>query len=453
MEYKDTDNLIIHITAKDTKKRIETIEKQSISINNNADIPNIRLEKDKRRQQILGFGGAFTEASSSVYDKLNNEKQDEIINAYFGENGNGYTMGRSHINSCDFSLGNYAYCDIPGDKELNNFDISRDKRSLIPFIKSALQKADVPIHIMASPWSPPAWMKTNGQMNHGGKLKDEFRSTWAEYYCRYIESYEKVGVPIWGLSVQNEPDATQTWDSCIYSSEEERDFIKNYLGPALQKNKLTDKKLIIWDHNRDIMLDRARTILNDSEAAKYVWGTGFHWYNGDHFDAVQQVHDEFPNKQLIFTEGCQEGGPHIGSWELGERYATSIIHDLNRWTVAWIDWNLILDENGGPNHVGNFCSAPIIVDTQSKEILYQSSYFYLGHFSRFIKRGDWIINSESQIKDLLVLAAVNNLNITTTVIMNKQDHTISFNYHNGESVTGLKIPARSIITIIDNPNH
>jgi len=453
MEYKDTNNLIIHITAKDTKQRIEKIEKQSISINNNADIPTIRLERDKKRQKILGFGGAFTEASSSVYDKLNNEKQDEIIDAYFGENGNGYTMGRSHINSCDFSLGNYAYCDTPGDKALNNFDISRDKRSLIPFIKSALQKADIPIHIMASPWSPPAWMKTNGQMNHGGKLKDKFRSTWAEYYCRYIESYEKVGVPIWGLSVQNEPDATQTWDSCIYSSEEERDFIKNYLGPALQKNKLTDKKLIIWDHNRDIMLDRARTVLNDSEAAKYVWGTGFHWYNGDHFDAVQQVHDEFPDKQLIFTEGCQEGGPHIGSWELGERYGTSIIHDLNRWTVAWIDWNLILDENGGPNHVGNFCSAPIIVDTQSKEILYQSSYFYLGHFSRFIKRGDWIINSESQIKDLLVLAAVNNLNITTTVIMNKKDHTISFNYHNGESVTGLKIPARSIITIIEKPNH
>ena len=200
---------------------------------------------------------------------------------------------------------------------------------MIPFIKSALNKAELPIYIMASPWSPPAWMKTNGQMNHGGKLKKEFRETWAEYYCRYIELYEKSGIPIWGLSVQNEPDAKQTWDSCIYSAEEERDFIKNYLGPALNKNKLADKKLIIWDHNRDIMVDRARTVLNDPDAAKYVWGTGFHWYNGDHFDAVQKVHDEFPDKQLIFTEGCQEGGPHIGSWELGERYATSIIHDLN----------------------------------------------------------------------------------------------------------------------------
>jgi len=445
------DNLNIHLTAKNTSQRLEMIDLQTILQNTNSDIPSVRLEKNNRRQKILGFGGAFTEASSSVYDKLNKEKQDEIIDAYFGSNGNCYSMGRSHINSCDFSLGNYAYCDTPGDLELTNFDISRDQKSLIPFIKSALNKAELPIYIMASPWSPPAWMKTNGQMNHGGKLKKEFRETWAEYYCRYIELYEKSGIPIWGLSVQNEPDAKQTWDSCIYSAEEERDFIKNYLGPALNKNKLADKKLIIWDHNRDIMVDRARTVLNDPDAAKYVWGTGFHWYNGDHFDAVQKVHDEFPDKQLIFTEGCQEGGPHIGSWELGERYATSIIHDLNRWTMAWIDWNLILDENGGPNHVGNFCSAPIIVDTRSKEILYQSSYFYLGHFSRFIKRGDWIIKTESQINDLLVLAAIDNSNITKSVIMNKKSQAVDFNYQNGNTVTGLRIPARSIISIIDNP--
>jgi glucosylceramidase len=197
------------------------------------------------------------------------------------------------------------------------------------------------------------------------------------------------------------------------------------------------------------MVERARTVLNDPEAAKYVWGTGFHWYNGDHFDAVQQVHDEFPDKELIFTEGCQENGPHIGSWDLGERYATSIINDLNRWTVAWIDWNLILDENGGPNHVGNYCSAPIIVDTNTQEILYQSSYYYLGHFSRFIKRGDKIIGCECKTDDLLALASINDSGITTTIVMNKKNTQENCTYMNGEVILDLCIPSRSIVTLIN----
>ena len=302
---------------------------------------------------------------------------------------------------------------------------------------------------MASPWSPPPWMKSNGQMNHGGKLKIKFQDTWANYYCKYINFYENEGVPIWGISVQNEPEAVQTWDSCIYTGEEERDFIKNFLGPALEKNKFLDKKLIIWDHNRDLMLKRARAVLSDPVAAKYVWGTGFHWYNGDYFDEVQKVHDEFPDKELIFTEGCQEEGPHIGSWDLGERYATSIINDLNRWTVAWIDWNLLLDERGGPNHVGNYCSAPIIVNTKSQEILYQSSYFYLGHFSRFFKRGDKIIECENNTDNLLSLSAINKNEKISTTIMNKENKSVDFFYENALDTKSFSIPARSIITIIE----
>ena len=320
---------------------------------------------------------------------------------------------------------------------------------LIPFIKDAQEIAEERINIMASPWSPPSWMKTNGEMNNGGKLKKEFQYSWANYYCKYIHFYEEEGIPIWGISVQNEPEAVQTWDSCIYSGDEERDFIKKFLGPALEKNNLLNKKLIIWDHNRDIMVERARTVLSDPETAKYVWGTGFHWYNGDHFDEVQKVHDEFPDKELIFTEGCQEEGPHIGSWDLGERYATSIINDLNRWTVAWIDWNLLLDERGGPNHVGNYCSAPIIVNTKSQEILYQSSYFYLGHFSRFFKRGDKIIECENNTDNLLSLSAINKNEKISTTIMNKENKSVDFFYENALDTKSFSIPARSIITIIE----
>lgn len=450
MNYFDDQNLSVFITSKDSKMRINKIGLNEISSEKKDGLKTIQTKKKNTRQTILGFGGAFTEASASIYHKLSLERKKEIIQAYFGENGNAYNMGRSHINSCDFSLGNYAHCETPNDKELNDFSISRDKEMLIPFIKDALHESKLPIHIMASPWSPPLWMKTNGQMNHGGKLKKEYRESWANYYCKYINSYEKEGIPIWGISVQNEPEAVQTWDSCIYTGEEERDFIKDFLGPALEKKELLNKKLIIWDHNRDIMVKRARDILSDPDAAKYVWGTGFHWYNGDHFDEVQKVHEEFPDKELIFTEGCQEGGPHIGSWDLGERYATSIINDLNRWTVAWIDWNLILDENGGPNHVGNLCSAPIIVDTRSQNILYQSSYYYLGHFSRFLDRGDKIIECENNTDGLLALSGINDSKKTTTIIMNKENKSVDFLYSHDKKNKPLSIPPRSIITLIDN---
>ena len=442
-------SISIYLTSKDSECRLKNISEKEISVESNVELKTIRVNTHRPRQTILGFGGAFTEASASIYDQLDSNKKGEIIEAYFGESGNQYNMGRTHINSCDFSLGNYALCEKE-DRDLADFSIQRDKRMLIPFIKAALEMASTPIYLMASPWSPPPWMKTNNQMNHGGKLKEQYQDTWAEYYCKYIEFYEADGVPIWGISVQNEPEAVQTWDSCIYTGEEERDFIKKYLGPALEKNNYLDKKLIIWDHNRDVMVKRARAVLSDPDAAKYVWGTGFHWYNGDHFDEVQKVHDEFPDKELIFTEGCQEEGPHIGSWDLGERYATSIINDLNRWTVAWIDWNLLLDERGGPNHVGNYCSAPIIVDTNTQELLYQSSYYYLGHFSRFFGRHSRIVECENSIENLLSLSAIDKNGKVTTTIMNKEEKSIPFHFEVEGNTKSLSLPPRSIITIINN---
>ena len=442
-------NTTIYLTSKKSEARIKKIPESELLHDSKIELRSIKVDKNQIRQSILGFGGAFTEASASIYNELDVDKKSEIIQAYFGDSGNQYNMGRTHINSCDFSLGNYALCEDE-DRNLDGFSIERDKKMLIPFIKEALNEASSSVLIMASPWSPPPWMKTNNQMNHGGKLKEEFQDTWAEYYCKYIEFYERDGVPIWGISVQNEPEAVQTWDSCIYTGEEERDFIKNFLGPALKRNKYLDKKLVIWDHNRDIMVERSRTVLSDPDAAQYVWGTGFHWYNGDHFDEVQKVHDEFPDKELIFTEGCQEGGPHIGSWDLGERYATSIINDLNRYTVGWIDWNLLLDERGGPNHVGNYCSAPIIVNTKTQELLYQSSYFYLGHFSRFFSRGDKIVQCENTTSQLLSLSGINKNDKLTTTIMNKEEDSIPFLYDNGSEKKSYSIPPRSIITIIND---
>ena len=449
MNTDHNDKFSIFISSKSSKEQIKKINIEELTSNEKGShLDSLSINRDQIKQQILGFGGAFTESSSSIYKSLNPEKKEEIIEAYFGHTGNQYNMGRTHINSCDFSLENYAHCDTPGDIELSTFSISRDKKMIIPFIKDAIKQSLDNIKILASPWSPPAWMKTNKEMNNGGKLINKYRSSWANYYCKYIEYYEREEIPIWGISIQNEPEAKQTWDSCLYSAEEERDFIKHFLGPALEHHDLLSKKVVIWDHNRDVMVERTRKVLKDPIASKYVWGTGFHWYNGDHFEAVQQVHDEFPDKNLIFTEGCQENGPHIGSWKLGERYATSIINDLNRWTRAWLDWNLILNETGGPNHVGNYCSAPIIVDTQSDTILYQSSYYYIGHFSRFLKRGDQIVKSNLESKTLLALSSINKSDELTSVVMNKSDQNIDFTYSIDEIKLKLKIPSRSIITII-----
>ena len=444
-------NISLHLSSMNNDNRLTKVDIKPL-IKNRGSKNFIKIHIENPKQTVLGFGGSFTESSASIYHDLSQNKKDEIIEAYFGETGNNYSIGRTHINSCDFSLENYAHCETPGDIDLKNFSISRNKKDLIPFIKDALRLTKNKFRIMASPWSPPAWMKTNGQMNEGGKLKEEYKRAWADYYCKFIEFYHREKVPIWGISVQNEPEAKQTWDSCLYTAEEERDFIKYFLGPSLEEHNLLDKKVIIWDHNRDMMVDRARTVLKDPEAAKFVWGTGFHWYCGDHFDNVQKVHDEFPDKNLIFTEGCQEGGPHLGSWDLGERYATSIINDLNRWTVAWLDWNLILNTQGGPNHVGNYCSAPMIVDTNTQEISYQSSYYYIGHFSRFIKQGDSILEIENDTNLLSLSSVSKNRDRVSTVILNKSNTSDNFKYIGANTSIDLKIPERSILTLIEELN-
>ncbi len=411
----------------------------------------IRLDPRVHYQEIVGFGGAFTESASTTLDKMSPAKQEEILRACFDPvKGNGYTLCRTHINSCDFSLDNYAYDETPGDVDLKNFSIDRDKKSLIPMIKRAQQISHNGFKLFASPWSPPAWMKTNGEMNNGGKLKPEDRDAWARYFVRYIQEYAKVQIPIWGVTVQNEPAAKQIWDSCIYSGEEERDFVRDHLGPTFAKAGL-DTHIIIWDHNRDIMYERAKAVLDDPEAAKYVWGVGFHWYVADLFDNVQRVHDAWPDKHLLLTEGCQEGGPHLGEWALGERYGHAMIEDLNHWSVGWVDWNMVLNQQAGPNHVGNYASSPIIANTDTGEITYQSSFYYIGQFSRFIRPGAVRILAAPTSDSLETTAFVNTDGSTVVVVMNRTEVPVRFELRLGTQGVQMDAPQRSIQTVVVNP--
>jgi glucosylceramidase len=410
---------------------------------------SVMVDGSKTFQPIIGFGGAFTESAAVVLQKMSPPRREEILQAYFDAvDGIGYRLGRLHINSCDFSLGNWACCETAGDVELKTFSMARYEQAILPMLRRAIEIAGEPLTLFASPWSPPGWMKSTGKMNRGGTLLPQYRDAWARYYVRFIQEMEKRGMPIWGLTVQNEPEATQSWDSCLYSAADERDFVRDHLGPTLAKHDLAQVKIIIWDHNRDAMFERAKIAYDDPVAADFIWGVGFHWYCDKMFENVQRVHDLRPDKHLLFTEGCQEGGPHTGEWELGERYGESIIQDLNHWTEGWTDWNLILDETGGPNHVGNLCSAPILADTRTDTVLRQSSYYYLGHFSKFIRPGAVRLLCASA-RDALESTAFRNPDGTVAVVvMNRTEADIPFRLRCPGQCVDTHAPPRSIATFL-----
>jgi glucosylceramidase len=410
---------------------------------------SVFVDAGRRFQTVLGFGGAFTESAAVTWQRLPGHARDELLRAYFDPvHGHGYTFCRVHMGSCDFALGNYAHAATEADVEGPGFSIARDHQALLPFVQAALRMAGRPVRLLASPWSPPAWMKSNGRMNDGGHLLPQHRAAWAQCYVRFIQAYAEAGVPIWGVSVQNEPAAHQRWDSCLYSAEEERDFVRDHLGPALAAAGLGHVAIVVWDHNRDLMVERAATVFNDPEAAKYVWGTGFHWYGEDHFDHVQLLHDAWPDKQLLFTEGCQEGGPHTGEWALAERYARSLVNDLNRWTVGWIDWNLLLDAQGGPNHVGNFCSAPVLADAAGSALQLQSSYAAMGHFARFVQPGAQRVLCASTREALECTAFVNPDASVATVVLNRGDTAQDFVLRVAGHAHAAQLPPHALATFV-----
>lgn len=434
-------------TAKGTKDRLT--EKDPLAFQKQiSDLPSVFVDAGHRFQTIEGFGGAFTEAAADTFYKMSPEVRAEILRAYFDPTaGSGYTLCRTHINSCDFALGNYAYTEVPGDVEFKHFSIERDRRQLIPMMKEAARVAGHSLKLLATPWSPPAWMKTNGQMNQGGKLKPEYREAWARYYARYVQEYEQEDLPIWGLTVQNEPQAVQMWDSCIYTSEEERDFVRDYLGPALDKAGLLSRvKILIWDHNRDLLYERAKAVYDDPHTARYVWGAAFHWYVGDNFDNVRLTHDAYPDKQLLFTEGCVEAGLQVDGWEIGERYGHSILQDLNHWTAGWVDWNLLLDQRGGPNHKGNYCSAPLMADVGKGLLYYLNSYYYIGQVTRFIRPGAQRIISTSSVDELETIAFANMDGQIAAVILNRTDKSFNFALKYNGLAALAESPAHSIST-------
>ncbi|BFM43474.1 glycoside hydrolase family 30 protein [Flavobacterium sp. CFS9] len=417
---------------------------------------SIAIDPSKKDQTFLGIGGAITDASAEVFAKLSSKKQQEFLTAYYDKNkGIGYSLARTNIHSCDFSSESYTYIQ-EGDKELKTFTIDHDKKYRIPLLKKAIETAGGKLTLFVSPWSPPAFMKDNNDILHGGVLLPEFAPSWANYYAKFIKAYEKEGIPVWGLTIQNEPMASQRWESCIYTPEAERDFLKNFLGPTLEKEGLGSKKIIIWDHNRGDMLEkRANLVFSDPEVSKYAWGIGFHWYetwNGGSpkFESVGKVHEAFPNKNLLFTEGCVEkfDASKFQFWGNAERYGINMINDFNNGTVGWTDWNILLDQNGGPNHVGNFCFAPIHADTTKDELIYTPMYYYIGHFSKFIQPGAKRIGNVISNKSVLSTSFLNTNGKIATVVMNQSDKEVVYEIVINVMKKTLTIPAHAMQTLV-----
>jgi len=416
---------------------------------------SIFVNPNKTFQSFMGIGGAITDASAEVFAKLSKEKQQELLSAYYDQNqGIGYSLARTNINSCDFSSDSYTYVS-DNDKELKSFNIEHDRKYKIPMIKSAIVAAGGNLLLYASPWSPPAFMKDNNNVLNGGKLLPDFYKSWALYYTKFIKAYESEGMPLWGVSIQNEPMATQRWESCIYTAEEERDFLKYHLGPTMEAEGLGDKNIVVWDHNRDLINHRANTIFDDSVAAKYAWGIGFHWYEtwtgGEPmFSNLGNIRESYPEENILFTEGCVEkfDARKYQHWPNAERYGRSMINDFNEGTVGWTDWNILLDETGGPNHLGNFCFAPIHADLKTGELIYTPSYFYIGHFSKFVRPDAKRVSAVSSRSPLLTTSFLNTNGTMATVVMNQSDQEIEYRVYVGSQAVEARILPHAIQTLL-----
>ncbi len=410
----------------------------------------VQLFPQIREQTMEGFGGAFTESSAVNYHRLGKEQKKELIEAYFGDKGLRYHLGRVSINSCDFALGNYTYVE-EDDATLHSFSIAHDRQQIIPMIQAAMERTGGKMHFLASPWSPPAYMKTNGEMNHGGKLKEEVRELWAQYFVKFIREYREAGVPITAVTVQNEPAAVQTWNSCTYSAEEEGLFVAKHLGPALERAGMKDVDIYVWDHNKELLYQRFRDAVSVPGADRYIAGAAMHWYTGDHFDAIEILRKQYPGIKLMFSEGCVEYSRFADNGEVrkAEMYAHDMIGNFRAGVSTFLDWNLLLDEQGGPNHVGNFCAAPVMLEPEEQDgYVKKLMYYYIGQFSRYIPAESVRIATTQYTDGLEVCAFLTPSAERVLVVLNKSEENRPVVIREEEEGFHDEIAAHSIVTYV-----
>ena len=441
--------------------------------------PDVRVNIDAKKQIITGFGGAFTEASATLLNQLGKENRAKILNAYFSKEGANYSLTRTHMNSCDFSVSNYSYTPVADDVALEHFSIEEDRNDLIPMIKEAMAISEDGFKLFASPWTAAPWMKDNKSWV-GGKLLPKYYDTWALFFSKYVDAYRAEGINIWGFTVENEPHGNgNNWESMLYSPKEMTDFVVNHLSPKLQADGKGELVILGYDQNREGIKEWVDEMYKDEETASHYDGTAIHWYEStyDYFpEALQYAHNKAPNKYLIQTEACvddeipvwkddawywkKEATDWGYKWREEEkkylhpkyapvnRYARDIIGCLNNWVDGWVDWNMVLDRQGGPNWKKNWCIAPVIVDPEKDEVYLTPLYYVMAHFSKFIRPGAEVLAVDNKEKDLMITAALNPDQSVAVVVFNQEKEAKSFTLSVGETQKNMVIDAQALQTII-----
>ncbi len=445
------------------------------------EVVSVTVLPEQKFQTITGFGGSFTEASAYLLNQLSKEKRQEVLNAYFSNEGAAYSLTRTHINSCDFSLGNYSYAPVEGDTLLNHFSIQEDKDDIIPMIKEAMAISTDGFKILASPWTAPPWMKDNKDWR-GGHLLPEYYETWALFFSKYIEAYKNEGIDIWGVTVENEPLGNNyNWESMHFSPEEMVNFVQHFMGPKLEAD-FPQVKILGYDQNRgEELIDWAKKMYKDETTSKYFDGMAIHWYASTYdvfAESLKFTHEAAPDKHIIQSEACVDAEiPHWQDdawywskeatdwgWDWAPedqkylhpkyvpvyRYARDIIGCLNNHVDGWIDWNMVLDKQGGPNWFKNWCLAPVIVDEKSNEVYYTPIYYALSHFSKFIRPGAKRIGFETSKTKLLLTAAQNPDNSIVVVVLNMEEEPQQVNLFVKDQTIDFSINAKAIQTLTIN---
>lgn len=408
----------------------------------------INLYPQIRYQEIEGFGGAITDSAGYVYSLMRKEQKEEMIKQYFGKEKMKYSMVRIPIDSCDFSLEHYEADSLEEDASFAHFSFERIEKYILPLLDAAEKEYGGRLPIMLSPWSPPAYMKTNQERNNGGRLKKEYRKRWAEYICRYIQEYQSRGYLVTKLTLQNEPKAVQTWDSCVYTPSEQKEFLRDYMWPALQRHGLEEIKIYIWDHNKERAFEWVEEMIDESTSAM-IEGVAFHWYSGDHFEALQMIHEIFPEKKLMLSEACIEYSKFGADDYLknAQKYAHDIIGNLNHGMHTFLDWNLVLDEKGGPNHVKNYCDAPYLFHTKDCVLTESNLLSYIWHFSHFLEPGAVRIGV-SGYSDKLEVTAFETDGKLIVIILNRTKEDIPAYIRIKDECAGILVKSNSIISSI-----
>ena len=411
----------------------------------------INLYPQHTYQTFDGFGGAITESAAYIYSLMDQAQKAELMHTYFGRENMKYRFVRIPIDSCDFSLSHYEADGDEQDGEFRHFSFARMEQYILPMLDDAEQSYGGKLDIMLSPWSPPAYMKTNGKRNHGGKLKPCYRKRWAAYICRYIQEFRRRGYHVTMLTLQNEPKAVQTWDSCVYTAQEEKEFLFTDMILALMVHGLNDIAIYIWDHNKERAYEWAQTIL-DGETNPMVAGVAFHWYSGDHFESLRMIHERFPDQKLLLSEACIEFSKYAEDGDLSnaQKYAHDLIGNLNEGLSVFLDWNLVLDENGGPNHVQNYCDAPFLFHTDRKELIFRPLQSYLYHFSHFISPGAVRIGC-SRYTDKLECSAFQDDNRIVFVLLNRTNEAVPAYIRLHDACAKITVAPNSIASgVIEN---